>query len=603
MDRTDRPQRGFPRPGGSGARFAEAEHAVNARKTLMRLFRYIAGEKAAVTGLFAVVALGTASGVFAPYLQSRAIDMLTHTASGDINCTLLLMTATYVLYCIVKMMQGWLSAGLSQRLILRLRSELFRKLVRLPIPYMDNHSHGDVMSRMTNDIESLSMTFSMSLPAICSGVMMIAGAVSVMAWACWQLTLLSGASLLLTAVATGLLSSPVRTYSRKRQKLLGELNGKAEELVSGFHTVVACGRERLSAEEFCLASDELTRAGISADAVSGIFGPVMNAIGNISFIVIAAFGGYFATNGLISVGMISAFLVYARLLSRPVNELAQVYGQLQTAVAGAERVFMMMDEPEEDMHGEELRPDGSADVKLHHVDFSYAAGKKVLHDLSLDIPTGKKIALVGATGSGKTTVANLLMRFYDADAGRITIGGQDISRVSRGSLRRATAIVLQDTVLFSDTVRNNLLYACPDADDAVLWHAAEMSCCADMIRMLPQGLDTLLASGGSNLSQGQRQLLSIARAFAANPRLLIFDEATANVDTRTEKAIQQAMHKLMKGRTSIVIAHRLSTIRDADLIVVMDQGRSAETGSHQELLARQGKYFELCSLQFSGRNI
>ena len=326
----------------------------------------------------------------------------------------------------------------------------------------------------------------------------------------------------------------------------------------------------------------------------------MNCIGNIGFVIIAAFGGYFAVNGFISVGLISAFIVYAKQFSRPINELAQIYGQLQTAIAGAERVFVVLDEADEDMSGDELAENQRAAVTFDYVNFSYEPGNPVIRDFSLTVPSGRKVALVGSTGSGKTTVVNLLMRFYDVDSGSISIDGQEISRISRRSLRSDVAIVLQDTVLFSDTVRKNLQYAREGATQTQLEQAVAMSRCSDMIASLPQGYDTMLAAGGANISQGQRQLLAIARAFVADPKILILDEATSNVDTRTEKAIQSAMQKIMENRTSIVIAHRLSTIRDSDLIVVMDQGRIVEQGGHEVLLERQGKYYELYITQFAG---
>ncbi|WP_235250311.1 ABC transporter ATP-binding protein [Faecalicatena contorta] len=325
----------------------------------------------------------------------------------------------------------------------------------------------------------------------------------------------------------------------------------------------------------------------------------MNCIGNIGFVIIAAFGGYFSTKGLISVGVISAFIVYAKQFSRPLNEIAQVYGQLQTAIAGAERVFTVLDEADEDPSGTELIEEKKTTVTFKNVSFSYNSDIPVIKDFSLTVPAGKKVALVGATGSGKTTIVNLLMRFYDIDSGAITINNQNIQDIARNNLRKNVAIVLQDTVLFSDTVRNNLKYGNEAATDDQLEGAVEMSRCKDMIRHLRQGYDTVLTGAGSNISQGQRQLLAIARAFVADPRILILDEATSNVDTRTEKTIQNAMHRIMQGRTSIVIAHRLSTIRDSDLIVVMDHGEIVESGTHESLLIKKGKYYELYMTQYA----
>ena len=583
-----------------GKRFAEVQHAENVGATLRRMIVYFAREKTMVLGMLAAVILGTVCGVYAPSLQSRAIDMIAGEAAGSLGRTVLWMLAVYLMYSGCQLLQGFISAHLSQRIVRQLRQELFSKMMDLPVRYLDTHSHGDVMSRMTNDIENISTTVSQSLPSLFSGVLTIAGTVAIMLWYCWQLALLSCATVILTLIATKILSRNVRKFSRRRQMLLGELNGTVEEMISGYRTVVAYNHQDVTTRSFCETSDSLTKAGIRTDIFSGIMGPIMNCIGNIGFVIIAAFGGYFAINGLISVGVISAFIVYAKQFSRPINELAQVYGQLQTAVAGAERVFNVLDEEAEDMSGETLAADQGASVSFRHVNFSYLPEHPVLRDFTLDVPSGRIVALVGATGSGKTTVVNLLMRFYDIDSGEITIDGQNIAHVARGSLRKDVAIVLQDTVLFADTIRNNLRYNNADATDEKLEEAVDMSRCRDMLEQLPQGYDTMLTAAGGNISQGQRQLLAIARAFVADPKILILDEATSNVDTRTERAIQSAMQRIMQGRTSIVIAHRLSTIRDADLIVVMDQGRMVEQGNHEQLLAKKGRYWELYMTQFAG---
>ena len=593
-------ERNIPGMMNRSTRFAEVEHAENVGATLRRIAAYFARERAMVAAMLGVVVLGTLCGVYAPSLQSRAIDIIAGAATGQLAPAVLWMLLVHLLYSLCQLLQGLISARLSQRIVKRLRGELFGRIIDLPVRHLDAHSHGDVMSRMTNDIENISTTVSQSLPSLFSGVLTVLGTVAIMLVYCWQLALLSCVTVLLTLLATKLLSKNVRKFSRRRQMLLGQLNGAVEEMISGYRTVVAYNHQDATTREFCETSDSLTKAGIKTDVFSGVMGPVMNCIGNIGFVIIAAFGGYFAITGRISVVVISAFIVYAKQFSRPINEIAQIYGQLQTAIAGAERVFTVLDEAGEDMSGAELAADRGASVEFDHVNFSYLPGHPVLRDFSLRVPSGKKVALVGATGSGKTTVVNLLMRFYDLDSGAIRIDGQDIVGVARGSLRRDVAIVLQDTVLFTDSVRNNLLYANEHATAEQLESAVDMSRCRDMISHLPQGYDTLLTSAGANISQGQRQLLAIARAFVADPRILILDEATSNVDTRTEKAIQSAMQRIMQGRTSIVIAHRLSTIRDSDLIVVLDQGRIVEQGSHEELLRRKGKYHELYMTQFAG---
>lgn len=581
-------------------RFAEAEHADNIGAAIKRIVTYFMREKTLVLGMLAVVIFGALCGVYAPSIQSRAVDMIAGEKQGVLSHTLLCMLSVYLLYSACGLLQGLLSARLSQNVVKRMREELFGKIMNLPIRYLDTHSHGDVMSRMTNDIENISTTVSQSLPSLFSGALTIAGTAVIMLWYCWQLALLSFAAVFLTFLATKILSGRVRKFSRRRQMLLGQLNGTVEEMVSGYRTVVAYNHQNITTDNFCGTADALTKAGIKTDIFSGVMGPVMNCIGNIGFVIIAAFGGYFSVNGLISVGVISAFIVYAKQFSRPINEIAQIYGQLQTAIAGAERVFNVLDEAEEDKSGEELHKEEKAAVTFKNVRFSYEEKKPVIKNFTLTVPSGKKVALVGATGSGKTTIVNLLMRFYEIESGEICINEQNIRNVARDSLRKNIAIVLQDTVLFSDTVRSNLKYANEAASDEQLKAAVEMSRCREMIELLPQGFDTVLTGFGANISQGQRQLLAIARAVVAAPKILILDEATSNVDTRTEKAIQDAMHRIMQGRTSIVIAHRLSTIRDSDIIVVMDNGEIVERGNHEELLAKKGKYYELYMTQYAG---
>ena len=587
-------------PGMRGPRNRQVEKPKEGVRTLRRLVRYFARERRVVLFLLAVVFVVVAASVYAPRLQSVAIDSISARDFGTLPGTLLMMLAVYAVQSAGTFLQSRESAVLSQRVVKRMREDLFDCVVNLPVSYIDSHSHGDIMSRMTNDVENISNTVSQSLSSLFSGVLTVIGTVAMMLWLCPPLALLSCTTVLLTVTATKFLSGAMRTFYRRRQALLGTLNGTVEEMVGGYRTVVAYGRQEAVVESFDRTADELTRAGIFAEILGGSMGPVMNVINNVGFVIIAAFGGYFAVHGAISIGVISAFIVYAKQFGRPIDEIAQIYGQIQTAVAGAERVFAVIDEEREDKSGDRDMEGAKGVIHFCGVNFSYLPGQQVLHDFDLEVRAGHKIALVGATGSGKTTVVNLLMRFYHADSGEILIDGVNIRDIDCKSLRENTAIVLQDTVLFADTVRNNLKYGRQDATDEEMEEAARMSNCHDMILRLRDGYDTLLAGEGGNLSQGQRQLLAIARAFLAQPRILILDEATSSVDTRTEKRIQDAMMKLLENRTSLIIAHRLSTIRDADYIVVMDRGRIIEAGNHEELIAARGKYYELYMTQFAG---
>lgn len=583
-----------------GNRNMTVEKPQNGKKTLKRLMGYFVSEKKMLFLLMLAVVVVVACSVYAPKLQSNAIDAIAIRQWDKLSPILIVMVIIYIIHSICTYMQSKLSAVLSQNIVSRMRKDLFLNIVNLPIRYLDANSHGDIMSRMTNDIENISTTVSQSMSSLFSGILTVIGTVVMMVALCPRLAALSCVTVILTIVATKLLSKAMRFFFKKRQVILGQLNGNVEEMVTGYRTVVAYNRQNAVIKDFDNVSDELTRVGIIAEILGGSMGPVMNVVNNVGFVIIAAFGGYFAINNIISIGVISAFIVYARQFGRPIDELAQIYGQIQTAVAGAERVFEVMDEPLEDKSGEKNMDDLKGIIRFKNVNFSYTKEKQVLYDFNLEVKAGQKVALVGSTGSGKTTVVNLLMRFYDVDSGEILIDDVNIKDIDCDSLRRNTAIVLQDTVLFADSIENNLRYSNSSATDEQMYMAARMSNCDSMIRKMPQGYDTQLMSEGENISQGQRQLLSIARAFLAQPKILILDEATSSVDTRTEKHIQDAMVKLMKDRTSLIIAHRLSTIQDADLIVVMDEGRIAETGSHANLLAKKGKYYQLYMTQFAG---
>lgn len=576
------------------------EKPKNTRGTLNKLLRHFVQSKALLLGLMAAVFLETLTSLISPSLQGQVIDSIKDRSWQWFQILLICLLISFSLNVLFTLSQGILAARLSQNIVGRMRCDLFEKLNHLPISYLDRHSSGDLMSRMTNDIENISSTISQSLGSLISGGLTVLGTIAIMFWYCWQLTLITLITVILTALITQWMSQKMRSAYRNRADALGALNGHAEEMITNYRSVAAYNCQERTREEFNTLSDQLTKEGIRAEILGGSMGPIMNGISNLGFVIVAAFGGYFALKGLITIGVISAFIIYAKQFSRPLNELAQLYGSVQTAMAGAERVFALIDQPDEDKNGTEILESMKGEISFRHVNFSYESGKPVLSDFNLEVKAGQKIALVGATGSGKTTIVNLLMRFYPIDSGGIYIDGKNIMNLNRDWLRHNTAIVLQDTVLFSDTIAANIKYANPNARDEEMEQAAVMSNCAPFIRRLKKGYQTVLKQAGASLSHGQRQLLNIARAILPNPKILILDEATSSVDSRTEQSIQDALVKLMKNRTSLIIAHRLSTIQDADIIVVMDQGHIVEIGNHSELLKKQGAYYTLYMAQFAG---
>lgn len=597
-------------PGGPPGRHSRinGEKPKNGKKTLAKLLRYIGRSKYIFFALMAVMLIITGLNLAAPSIQQRAIDFITITEKrlnvdlGGLGRSLVLLGVVYAASSVFTYLQGILSAKLSQYTVKTMRRDLFDNLVHLPIKYFDTHRHGDLMSRMTNDVENISTTISQSIGSLISGVLTVLGSFAIMMIYSPLLTLISLSTIFLTIIVSSVMTKFMRKYFMQQQILLGRINGHVEEMVTGYRTVVAYSKEQDAIDEFSSMNDELRRCGIRAQICGGVMGPLMNCISNFGFVLIAAFGGWFTMRGMITVGTIQAFILYSKQFSRPINEIANQYANIQTAIAGAERIFEVMEAEHETDNGTSdfTAENVKGDICFKDVVFGYEEGKTVLKGLDLDVKRGQKIAIVGATGSGKTTVVNLLTRFYDIDSGSITVDGVPITDIRMAELRRSIAIVLQDTVLFSGTIEDNIRYGKENASPEEVKAAAAHANADEFIERLPEGYAAQLSEGGSNLSQGQRQLLAIARAVLADPPILILDEATSSVDTRTEMHIQSAMVALMKNRTSLIIAHRLSTIRDADKIVVIDGGRVAEMGSHDELIALGGCYYKLYQTQFAG---
>lgn len=595
---------GGPGPRGQMIR----EKPKDVRGTVAKLIKYIGTSKYLVLAIIVTTILSTVLNLLGPSLQGKAIDAITITAdktSVDFDRlieVLVLMLIVYLASAAIQLLQGVASAKISQTTVYTMRSDLFKKIAYLPISYTDTHASGDIMSRMTNDIDNISQTISSSISSLVSAVLTLIGAFAMLIYYDWRMALISLITIPFTVIVSMVLSKFMRKYFVEKQVLLGQMNSQIEEMVTGYKTVMAYGKEPDACSDFAKVSEDFRKCSIRANVWGGLMGPAMNIINNLNYLIVAASGAYFSVIGAISVGDVQAILQYSRQLSQPINQIANQYASILTAIAGAERVFAILDTPDELDEGknpikvEDIR----GEIEFSGINFSYIPGKQVLHDFNLKVKPGQKIALVGATGSGKTTVVNLLTRFYDVDSGTITIDGVNINDIPKKTLRNAIAIVLQDTVLFHDTIGNNIRYGKLDATDEEVRHAAATSESDEFIERLPEAYETILAEGGGNLSQGQRQLLSIARAVLADPKILILDEATSSVDTRTEMHIQQAMIALMKNRTSLIIAHRLSTIRDADIIIVMKDGAVMEAGNHDELLEKRGVYYGLYQNQFAG---
>jgi len=583
------------------------EKPKNFSKTVKRIFDYLGSNKTYLIVLLVVVIFTTVLSLVGPILQGNAINNIKDKNLQKLIQTLILLFIVFVANTLFQFVTNLVSAVLSQNMIKKMRKDVFNHMIYLPIMYFDNVQHGDIMSRVTNDVDNISNTVSQSLTSLISGVLTVFGALAIMLVYSPLLTLVSLATLGLTLIVTKVLSKYMRKFFRIQRTLLGEINAQVEEMVIGHKTVKAFCMEEVVEDEFNTISKNLRKYGFKAEVFGGVMGPLMNFIGNLSYLLVVALGALFVLKGVnnLEVGAIITFASLSRQFSRPINTIANLYTQILTSVAAAERVFDILDTAPEENSGtvkvEDL--DLSKPIEFKNVVFSYVPGEVVLNNFSIDIERGEKIALVGSTGSGKTTVVNLLMRFYDVDSGEIRVGGYNINDIEKHELRKLIAIVLQDTVLFKDTIEKNILYGKLEASHEDVVEASMLSNAIYFIDKTKDGYNTILAESGSNLSGGQRQLLSIARAILANPEVLILDEATSNVDTRTEKNIQDGLVQLMKNRTSLIIAHRLSTIRDADKIVVIDHGKIVECGNHNELLNKKGVYYNLYKTQFEGNTI
>lgn len=595
------------RPGGSFGSRGDRGPVIKPksfRGTLRRLWSYLNKESKYLAVILSFVLADAALALIGPYIIGISVDAMS-VAGGSINfgmleLLLIILTITYITDGILAFSQGWLMAGVSQRVVMNLRSTLFKKLQKLPVAFFDAHTHGELMSRLSNDIDNVSNTISQSSVQLMSGSIAIIGSFIMMVILSPTLTLASLITVPLVVLLTKTISKRTSVLFKDQQIQLGELNAHVEETISGMQVIKAFNHESKAIAEFNAVNLRLCEVGIKAQIWSGFLMPIMNVINNIGFAAIAMVGGILAVQDAITIGVIASFLSYSRQFVRPLNDLANIFNILQSGVAGAERVFEILDEQEElpDIQDAKVLEKPHGTVVFENVSFGYRADVPILNNVSFKAEQGSSTALVGPTGAGKTTIVNLLTRFYNVTQGRILIDDNDIKEYTRDSLRRCFGIVLQDTYLFMGTIKENIRYGKPDATDDEVEAAAVKAHADVFIKRLPKQYDTILAENGGNLSQGQKQLLAIARVILAEPAILILDEATSSIDTRTELHIQDALLHIMKGRTTFIIAHRLNTIRDADMIMVINQGEIVEKGSHGELMNKRGIYYHMFYNQF-----
>ncbi|MDM5338645.1 ABC transporter ATP-binding protein [Fictibacillus enclensis] len=608
-----RPQGGRMGHGpGGGSMLMMGQKAKNFKGTLLRLLSYLKPRKRKLVAVFIAAIISTVFVIIGPKITGKAITVLFEGAYGKykgipgaaidfekIGQLLLILAGLYVLSSLFNFLQQYLMSTVAQDTVFDLRRDVNQKLEKLPLKYFDGRPNGETLSRMTNDIDLIGSTLQQSLTQFITSIVTILGIIIMMLSISPLLTLISIVSLGLSMFVIRPILKRSQKHFADQQKTLGQLNGHIEEMYTGHQVVKAFGHEKAAISQFKGINEELYRAGSKAQFISGIIMPMMFFIGNLSYVLISVIGGILVTKRAISIGDIQAFITYSKQFTQPVTQTANIANIIQSTVAAAERVFELLDEEEEQKEQTDTvlnRTEGAA--RFEHVDFGYGESL-LIEDMNIEVAPGQTVAIVGPTGAGKTTLINLLMRFYELNGGKIEIDGTDTRKMPRSELRRKFGMVLQDTWLFHGTIKENIAFGKTGATDEEIIIAARTAHADHFIRTLPEGYETVLNEEASNISQGQKQLLTIARAVLADPPIMILDEATSNVDTRTEIYIQKAMNHLMKGRTSFVIAHRLSTIKDADLILVMDQGKVIEQGTHDTLLAADGFYADLYNSQFS----
>lgn len=589
-----------PQPPGMRMPVVEIVRPKDSRSTVRRLWGYLR-RNGSLPAVLVLVTLATGFNLLEPYLVGVSIDRFIAVGNlSGLTQIIVLMLVIAVAYAGVTWVYTLLMNRVSQFTVRDLRADLFAKLQTLPLRFFDQRPHGELMSYLTNDVDNISTALSENVTLFLSSLLIVIGMSAMMLIINLPLAIVSLIVLPMSAFFTRYIAKHTRLGFREQQATLSVLNGQIEETITGAKVIHAFGREEAVVDEFIVRNEKLRQAGIYAQTYGGMTGPGSNLIYNIGFMIIASAGGWLALHNLASIGVIATFLTYTQQLRRPMNDLANMFNTIQSALAGAERVFTILDEHPEIENAPDAvpLPQARGAVVFEEVSFGYRADVPILKHVSLDVQPGQTIALVGPTGAGKTTIINLLSRFYDVNEGSIQLDGHDIRDIDKDDLRRRLGIVLQDTFLFADTVMENIRYGRLAASDDEVISAAKLANADHFISRLPAGYKEMLSERAENLSQGQRQLLAIARAILADPAILILDEATSSVDTRTEVQVQEAMKRLMKGRTSFVIAHRLSTIREADLILFIRGGEIAERGTHAELLAQHGYYYNLYMSQF-----